>query len=111
MSHGRRTRGPVDRVSGISRAEGADGVLRVRATERVDSAAPVTQRNGVRRSFAEVMERQARGLHGTEPLPSPARGPPLPAPIRGREDEVLMRVEPSPASWVRWVWWKLKGRS
>lgn len=111
MSHGRRSRGPVGRVSGISRAEGADAVLRVRATERVDGAAPVTLRNGAQqRSFAEVMARHAQGLGWSEPLPVPVRSRPLPPPEKGREDETLMKPEPAPDTFVGLLWWKLKGR-
>jgi len=77
MGHGNR-RGPVGRITGIGRLEGPDVVFRIRAPERISGPARLDVREPVR-SFAQVMERQQRGLGFAEPLPSPFRErPPLP---------------------------------
>jgi hypothetical protein len=108
MSRGRAPRGPVGRVTGISRAEGTHVILRVRALQGVEAAAPVAGRNEPRRSFADVLDRQARGLNTAEPLPLPTPPRPLPPPVRAHEDEDLMRAEPAPDTFVGLMWSKLK---
>ncbi|NBD08153.1 hypothetical protein [Corallococcus silvisoli] len=108
MGHGRGPRGPIGRVTGISRAEGANVILRVRALQGVEGAAPVSARNTPQRSFAEVMERHAQGLNSAEPLPSPVAPKPLPPPVRGHEDAELMTTEPAPDTFVGLMWSKLK---
>ncbi|MFB1481127.1 hypothetical protein [Corallococcus sp. RDP092CA] len=95
-------------MTGISRAEGANVILRIRALQSVEGAAPVAARAAPQRSFAEVMERHARGLHSSEPLPFPVEPKPLPPPARGREDEELMTAEPAPDTFVGLMWSKLK---
>ncbi|NNC19626.1 hypothetical protein HRD49_29335 [Corallococcus exiguus] len=108
MSRERGPRGPIGRVTGISRAEGASVILRIRALQSVEGAAPVAERNAPQRSFAEVMERQAQGLNTSEPLPFPVAPKPLPPPVRGHEDEELMTAKPAPDTFVGLMWSKLK---
>ena len=108
MSRARGPRGPIGRVTGISRAEGANVILRIRALQGVEAAAPVAERNAPRRSFAEVMERHAQGLNSAEPLPFPVTPKPLPPPMRGHEDEEAMTAEPAPDTFVGLMWSKLK---
>ncbi|MFP2897018.1 hypothetical protein [Corallococcus sp. 4LFB] len=108
MSRGRGPKGPIGRVTSISRAEGASVILRIRALQGVEGAAPVTDRNTPRRSFSEVMERHAQGLNSSEPLPFPVAPRPLPPPVRGHEDEELMTAEPAPDTFVGLMWSKLK---
>jgi hypothetical protein len=95
-------------VTGISRAEGANVILRIRALQGVEAAAPVAERNAPRRSFAEVMERHAQGLNSAEPLPFPVAPKPLPPPLRGHEDDEAMTAEPAPDTFVGLMWSKLK---
>lgn len=109
MGYGRRPRGPVGRVTGISRAEGAQVISRIRALEGVSAAAPVERRGPAGRSFAEALERQERGLHRTEPLPEPVRRPLPPLP-REDGDAALREPEPLPDSFLGLLWWKVKGR-
>lgn len=108
MSRARGPRGPIGRVTGISRAEGANVILRIRALQGVEAAAPVAERNAPRRSFAEVMERHAQGLNSAEPLPFPVAPKPLPPPVRGHEDAEAMTAEPAPDTFVGLMWSKLK---
>ncbi|MBZ4376872.1 hypothetical protein [Corallococcus sp. AS-1-6] len=95
-------------MTGISRAEGANVILRIRALQGVEGAAPVSERSAPQRSFAEVMERHAQGLNTSEPLPFPVAPKPLPQPVRGHEDEELMTAEPAPDTFVGLMWSKLK---
>ncbi|RYZ40494.1 MAG: hypothetical protein EOO71_15835 [Myxococcaceae bacterium] len=96
-------------MTGISRAEGASVVLRIRALQRVESTAAISSSTTPRRSFAEVMERHAQGLTWSEPLPLPVAPRALPPPVRGHEDAELMRAEPAPDTFVGLMWSKLKG--
>ncbi|MCE9667686.1 hypothetical protein LY474_07645 [Myxococcus stipitatus] len=111
MSHGRKPRGPIGRVHGLRRVEGADAVLRVRALERVSGPERVTAADPARRSFADALDRAARGLHGSEPLPSPTpRGPASPPTARrtGADDESMTPPEPPPDTFLGMLWWKMK---
>ncbi|PTL80647.1 hypothetical protein DAT35_28910 [Vitiosangium sp. GDMCC 1.1324] len=99
----------MERVTGISRAEGADVILRVRALERVSGTAPVERRGSSRRSFAEVLERQERGLGRAEPLVEPAHPHPRPASPPEVEDESLRPPAPLPDTFLGLLWWKVKG--
>ena len=108
MSQGRGPKGPIGRVTGISRAEGASVVMRVRALQRVEGAAAISANSTPRRSFAEVMERHAQGLNWSEPLPLPVAPRALPPPVRGYEDAELMTAEPAPDTFVGLMWSKLK---
>lgn len=111
MGHGHRSRGPVGRVSGLSRVENADVISRVRSAERVSGAAPIATRVPQQRSFAEALDRNGRGLVSSEPLPQPEpERRPLPAPVRRREDESLALPERLPDSFLGLLWWKVKGR-
>ncbi|RKH10429.1 hypothetical protein D7V97_13750 [Corallococcus sp. CA053C] len=95
-------------MTGISRAEGASVVARIRALQRVEGAAAISANGTPRRSFAEVMERHAQGQNWAEPLPLPATPKALPPPVRGYEDAELMTAEPAPDTFVGLMWSKLK---
>jgi hypothetical protein len=111
MGYGHKTRGPVGRISGISRVESADVVLRVRALERISGPAPIDSRPPPQRSFAEVLERYGRGLGSAEPVPGPVhRRPPLPRALAEEDDEPQLPPERLPESFVGILWWKLKTR-
>lgn len=107
MKHGRRGRGPIHGVSRVSRAEGADVILRVRALERIGDTTPVAPRPAPQRSFSQVLERHERGLHRAEPLPAPTRSRPLPAPEP--EEEPPQALAPVPDTFLGLLWLKLKG--
>jgi hypothetical protein len=109
MSHGHRRRGPIGRISGLTRVESADVISRVRATEPVSRAATIESRTPRQRSFAEALERNERGLGRSEPLP--LREPesrPLPPLPRGKE-ELPEPPERLPESFLGLLWWKVKG--
>jgi hypothetical protein len=108
MGHGSRGRGPVGRISGLSRVESADIISRVRATERVSGATAIGRRVSPERSFAAALERQERGLVSSEPLPSPEPLRPLPLPARGEDRPEL--PERLPDSFMGILWWKMKTR-
>ncbi|QSQ13813.1 hypothetical protein [Myxococcus landrumensis] len=111
MSHGRKNRGPVGRVGGLRRIEGADAVLRVRALERVSAPERIEGNDTSRRSFSEALERASRGLHSAEPLPSPPpRRTPAPSPrAHSDDDESMHPPEPPPEGFLGMLWWKVKG--
>lgn len=110
MSHGRTPRGPIGRVSALSRVESADTITRVRATERVSGPVAIESRMPAR-TFAEALERTERGLGRSEPLPAVAPRPrALPSPERRREEDVLAPPRPLPESFLGLLWWKVKGR-
>ncbi|MBN1206463.1 MAG: hypothetical protein JXB05_16365 [Myxococcaceae bacterium] len=108
MGHGRRSRGPIGRISGMSRVESADVISRIRGPERISRAAAIESRLPAQRSFAEALERNERGLGRAEPLPSPELRP-LPPPVRQREDDSLALPEPLPDTFLGLLWWKVKG--
>jgi hypothetical protein len=109
MSHGNRQRGPIGRISGLTRIESADIISRVRAAEPVSRAATVESRTPRQRSFAEALERNERGLGRAEPLPSRQHEPrPLPPPAKGREEPLDPPQRP-PESFIGLLWWKVKG--
>ncbi|WP_338864491.1 hypothetical protein [Myxococcus stipitatus] len=111
MSHGRKPRGPIGRVGGLRRIEGADAVLRVRALERVSAPERIEGNDTSRRSFSEALERASRGLHSAEPLPAPPprRAPAPPARTHEEEDEAMHPPEPPPEGFLGMLWWKVKG--
>ncbi|AGC47320.1 hypothetical protein MYSTI_06047 [Myxococcus stipitatus DSM 14675] len=112
MSHGRKPRGPIGRVGGLRRIEGADAVLRVRALERVSAPERIEGNDTSRRSFSDALERASRGLHSAEPLPAPrtpSRPPAPPSPARAEEDESMHPPEPPPEGFLGMLWWKVKG--
>lgn len=112
MSHGRKPRGPIGRVGGLRRIEGAEGVLRVSALERVSGPQRIESGHSAQRSFSDALERASRGLHSSEPLPSPSpRQPePRPAPRATDEDESMLAPEPPPEGFLGLLWWKVNGR-
>ncbi|MCY1033435.1 hypothetical protein OV207_18425 [Corallococcus sp. BB11-1] len=95
-------------MTGISRAEGASVVLRIRALHRVEGTTAISSNTATRRSFAEVLERHAQGLNWSQPLPLPVTPRALPPPVRGHEDAELMRAEPAPDTFAGLLWLKLK---
>jgi hypothetical protein len=110
MSHGRRQRGPIGRVSGISPVENAEVVSRVRAAEPISRASAIAARAPQQRSFAEALERNERGLGRSEPLPfRETERRPLPPPARMR-DESLELPERLPETFLGLLWWKVKGQ-
>ncbi|MBZ4406698.1 hypothetical protein OWM54_32535 [Myxococcus sp. MISCRS1] len=109
MSHHRKPRGPIGRVGGLRRVEGADAILRVRALERVSGPQRVEANDVARRSFAEALDRASRGLHSPEPLPTVHRPPPPPARRTREEDEPMTPPEPPPESFMGILWWKMRG--
>ncbi|MCP3162447.1 hypothetical protein [Myxococcus qinghaiensis] len=110
--HGRKPRGPIGRVGGLRRVEGADGVVRVSALERVSRPERIEGRDVTRRSFSEALDRASRGLHSTEPLPSPSprRATPPPPARRPDDEESMLPPEPPPEGFLGMLWWKVKGR-
>jgi len=109
MSHGNRQRGPIGRISGLTRVESADVISRVRATEPVSRAATIESRTPRQRSFSEALERNERGLGRSEPLPlSEAERRSLPPPVRAREELPTLPERP-PDSFLGLLWWKVKG--
>lgn len=109
MSHGRRQRGPIDRVSGLTRVESADTISRVRATEPVSRAATIQSRTPRERSFSDALERNERGLGRGEPLaPREAERRSLPPPVRARE-ELPGLPERLPDTFLGLLWLKMKG--
>ncbi|AKF86739.1 hypothetical protein SAMN05443572_102147 [Myxococcus fulvus] len=109
MSHSRKPRGPIGRVGGLRRVEGADAILRVRALERVSGPQRVESNDVARRSFSEALERASRGLHSSEPLPTVHRPSPPPARRTREEDEPMTSPEPPPESFMGILWWKMRG--
>jgi hypothetical protein len=110
MSHGHRQRGPIGRISGLTRVESADIISRVRAAEPVSRAATVESRAPRQRSFSEALERNERGLSRSEPLPlSEAERRPLPPPMRAKE-ELPGLPERLPDTFLGLLWWKVKGQ-
>ncbi|HEX8701906.1 MAG TPA: hypothetical protein VF815_23965 [Myxococcaceae bacterium] len=109
MSHGSRQRGPIGRISGLTRVESADIISRVRATEPVSRAATIESRTPRQRSFSDALERNERGLGRSEPLTSSAPAHrPLPPPVRARE-ELPGLPERLPDTFLGLLWWKVKG--
>lgn len=112
MSYGRKERGPIGAVRGLRRIERADAVPGIRGPERVSGLSAIDSREPGRRAFSEAMERAERGLHSSEPLPTPPPRRPAPPPVRREvDDEEEMRPpEPPPESFLGLLWWKVKGR-
>jgi hypothetical protein len=111
MGHGHRSRTPIGRIAGLTRVESADIISRVRSAERVSGAAALESGLPQRRSFAEALERNGRGLVRADPLPLPeSQRRPLPPPTRRNEDETLEVPERLPDSFLGLLWWKVKGR-
>lgn len=109
MSHGSRQRGPIGRVSGLTRIESADTISRVRAAEPISRAATIESRVPRARSFSDALERNERGLGRSEPLAlSEAERRPLPPPVRARE-ELPGLPERLPDTFLGLLWLKMKG--
>jgi hypothetical protein len=110
MSHGRRQRGPIGRISGIPRVENAEVVNGVRATAPISRSSAIAARAPQQRSFAQALERNERGLGRSEPLPfrEPEPRPLLPPPRM--EDESLEAPERLPETFLGLLWWKVKGQ-
>jgi len=106
---GHRQRGPIGRVSGLTRVESADTISRVRATAPVSRAASIQSRVPRERSFSDALERNERGLGRAEPLPlREAERRPLPPPVRARE-ELPGLPERLPDTFLGLLWMKMKG--
>jgi hypothetical protein len=110
MAHGRSSRGPVGRISGLTRVESAEVISRVRGAERISGAAAIESRPQSERSFAAALERNERGLGRSEPLPSPEPRRPLQPLPRQRECESLEPPQPLPDTFLGLLWWKVKGQ-
>lgn len=110
MGYGHRTRGPIGRISGLSRVESADVISRVHGAARVSRAAAIESRMPAQRSFAEALERNERGLGRSEPLAAPEARRPLPPPERRRDDASLELPERPPDTFLGLLWWKVKGQ-
>jgi hypothetical protein len=100
----------VGRITGIGRVDGPEVVFRIRAPERISGPTRLDVREPTR-SFAEVMERQQRGLGFAEPLPTPFRDrPPLPPAPDDGEPLLPPALPPARESFFSLLMLKLQDR-